>query len=201
MLDKSIEFHSIIMRHPNSKEIVEPSIPKGFSVRFYERGDEKYWALIQTAVQEFDSIDDALECFQHYLHHEEELHRRQIYIVDNEKGVPVATATAWFSEYGGKPIGVVHAFSCLPEYQSLGLGRIAAIYMMKCFHECMPDSEVWLDTQTWSYRAIGIYLELGFIPMKTAVYNEVPNEFQEAVQVLKGKMRADIYQKFIESAK
>lgn len=42
MLDKSIEFHSIIMRHPNTKEIVEPSIPKGFSVRFYEMGDEKY---------------------------------------------------------------------------------------------------------------------------------------------------------------
>lgn len=94
MLDKSIEFHSIIMRHPNTKEIVEPSIPEGFSVRFYERGDEKHWALIQTAVQEFDSIDDALECFQHYLNHEEELYHRQIYIVDNEKEIPVATATA-----------------------------------------------------------------------------------------------------------
>lgn len=201
MLDKSIEFHSIIMKHPNNQEIGDPTIPNGFSVRFYEPGDEKHWAVIQTAVQEFDHVEDALECFQHYLKHEEELRRRQIYMIDNEKGIPVATATAWFSEYGGKPIGVVHAFSCLPEYQSLGLGRIAAIYMMKCFRDCMPDSEVWLDTQTWSYRAIGIYLGLGFIPMKTAVYNEVPNEFQEAVQVLKGRMRPDIYQKFIETAK
>lgn len=61
--------------------------------------------------------------------------------------------------------------------------------------------DVWLDTQTWSYKALGLYLNLGFIPMKNAVYNGVPNEFDAAVAVLKGKMREDKYRIFIERAK
>ena len=84
--------------------------------------------------------------------------------------------------------------------QSRGLGRAAAAHMMQCFHTLMPRCEVWLDTQTWSYKAIGIYLDLGFIPMKTAVLNGVPNEYDAAVQAMKGTMRDDVYRKFTESA-
>lgn len=36
MLDKSIEFHSIIMKNPNYKEPEAVAIPEGFSVRFYQ---------------------------------------------------------------------------------------------------------------------------------------------------------------------
>lgn len=200
MLDKSIEFHSIIMKSRNDEEFGIPAVPTGFSVRFYERGDEKYWAAIQTAVHEFDEYADALECFGHYLAYENELRRRQIYIIDDRKMLPAATATAWFSELDGKEIGVVHALSCLPEYQSLGLGRTAAAYMMKCFHDVMPCSEIWLDTQTWSYKAVGIYMDMGFIPLKTAVYNNVPNEYYDALRVLNGVMREDVYKNFIEKA-
>ena len=201
MLDKSIKFHSIIMKNPNYKEPEAVAIPKGFSVRFYQEGDEKSWALIQNSVLEFNSVQDALDCFNHYLEHEDELKRRQLYVIEEKTGKAVATATAWYSDLNGKPIGVVHALSCLPDYQSLGLGKVAAFYMMKCFYELMPGMDVWLDTQTWSYKALGLYLNLGFIPMKNAVYNEVPNEFDAAVAVLKGKMREDKYRLFIERAK
>ena len=72
--------------------------------------------------------------------------------------------------------------------------------MMYSFYELMPGAEIWLDTQTWSYKAVGIYMDLGFIPMKTATFNEVPNEYDKAVRVLKDKMRPDIYQRFINTA-
>ncbi len=200
MLDKSLEFHSIIMRNKNDSAPKMPAIPEGFSVRFYEKGDEKHWAEIQTAVLEFPTYDDALNCFNHYLDHIDELKRQQIYIVDDKTGKPVATSTAWFGECNGKRIGVVHGLSCLPEYQSLGLGRIAASCMMKSFYDIAPFTEVWLDTQTWSYKAIGIYMDLGFIPMKKETYSDVPNGFDDAVKVMKEKMRPDVYKKFLESA-
>lgn len=64
----------------------------------------------------------------------------------------------------------------------------------------MPGCDVWLDTQTSSYKAIGIYLDLGFVLLKTGTYNEVLNEYEDAVQVLKGKMRDDKYEKFVLNA-
>lgn len=200
MLDRSIEFHSIIMKNPNHSAPVLPEIPDGFSLRFYEKGDENAWAEIQVAVTEFENKEEALKCYDYYWQYMEELKKRQLFIIENATGKAVSTATAWYMEKEGHPIGVVHGFSCLPQYQSKGLGKIAAAYMMDCYDRLMPGCPVWLDTQTWSYKAIGIYMDLGFVPMKKATYSEVPNEFDEAVRVLNGKMREDKLNQFIELA-
>lgn len=200
MLDKSIEFHSIIMRHPNNRVPVLPEIPQGYSIRFYEKGYEQDWADIQVAVLEFPNREEALKCYDYYWQYTNELKKRQLFIINDETGRPVATANAWWTEVNGQKAGVVFGLSCLPEYQSRGLGRIAAAYMMDCFYRLMPGVPVWLDTQTWSYRAIGIYMDMGFVPMKTAAYNEVPNEYEKALRVMKGKMREDKYKQFIELA-
>lgn len=153
-----------------------------------------------TAHFEATYSSEALKCFELYKTNITELKKRQLYIVDKSNGCITATATAWFSEKNNQQIGVVHALSCLPKYQSLGLGKFVAAQMMYCFYDQMPGKEIWLDTQTWSYKAVGIYMDLGFIPMKTATFNEVPNEYDKAVRVLKDKMRPDIYQRFINTA-
>ena len=44
MLDKTVEFHSIIMRHPNDKLPMCPNIPEGFSIR-----EDKYKQFIELA--------------------------------------------------------------------------------------------------------------------------------------------------------
>lgn len=200
MLDRTIEFHSIIMRHPNDVAPTVPDLPQGFSARFYEKGDEVAWADIQVAVTEFPNREEALKCYDYYWQHMEDLKERQIFIIDDATGKPAATATAWYRDDGEQRIGVVHGFSCSPEYQSKGLGRIAASYMMDCYYRLMPGSPVWLDTQTWSYKAVGIYMDLGFVPMKTATYSEVANEYPEAVRVMEGKMREDKFKQFLELA-
>lgn len=61
MLDKSIEFHSIIMKNKNNSIAMVPALPDGFSMRFYKDGDEKHWAKIQTAVLEFETyVEDTV---------------------------------------------------------------------------------------------------------------------------------------------
>ena len=201
MLDRSLEFHTVIMKHPNDRPPAVSALPEGFSERFYEKGDEKAWARLQTAVGEFGSEEDALLAFRHYLPFEEELRKRQIYLIDDRTGTPAASATAWFIQSGDREIGTVHALCCLPEYQSRSLGKAVALRMMSTFYRLMPGREVWLDTQTWSYRAIGLYLDMGFAPMKTAVFNEARNEFAAAASVLREKMRADKYRQFLDMAR
>ena len=73
MLDKTIEFHSIIMRHQNNKPPMLPDIPEGYSIRFYEKGDEQYWADIQVAVLEFSNREEALKCYDYYWQYMDEL--------------------------------------------------------------------------------------------------------------------------------
>ena len=140
MLDKSIPFHQIVMRSGNDRPVAAVAPPAGFSIRLYQPGDENAWAAIQTSVGEFPDREAALECFRHYLAQEEELRRRQVYAVENGTGKPVATATAWFSARDGEPIGVVHALSCLPEYQALGLGKAVASRMMRLFSSLCPGA-------------------------------------------------------------
>lgn len=188
------------MRHPNNIAPVLPKIPQGFSIRFYEKGDEQDWADIQVAVLEFPNQEEALKCYDYYWQYIDELKKRQLFIIDDAIGKPVATANAWWTEVNGEKAGVVFGLSCLPEYQSKGLGRIAAIYMLDCFYRLMPGCPVWLDTQTWSYKAVGIYMDIGFIPMKTATFSEVPNEYSEAALVMKGKMRDDKFKQFLKNA-
>lgn len=72
MLDKTIQFHSIIMRHPNNVAPVLPEIPEGFSIRYYQQGDEQDWADIQVSVGEFSTREEALKCYDYYWQHIDE---------------------------------------------------------------------------------------------------------------------------------
>lgn len=93
MLDKSIPWHSFIMSLEPNEMISQGTLQEGFSVRSYS-GDRDVisWAEIETAVGEFDSLEEAIECHKHYLDYYEELKKRQWFVVD-ENDNAVATCT------------------------------------------------------------------------------------------------------------
>lgn len=199
MLDQSIPFHPIIMKRAYAKAPHPAGLPSGFRLRTYLPGDETAWAEIETAVKEFDSIAAALKCYNSYLSHPEDLKQRQWFAVAPD-GVIAATATAWWMPSPGGRIPVVHALGCRAEFQGKGLGKAVATKMLETFYRLDPGKDVWLDTQTWSYKAIGLYLDLGFTPQKTATYNSAQNEYEQALPILSSKMLPTQYQLFIQNA-
>lgn len=199
MLDKTIPYHSIIMKRPYGKVLKQVNLPDGFTVRNYLPGDENGWAEIETLVLEFEDISQALTCHSHYLSQLEELCKRQWFVIA-PNGVPAATATAWWTQTAKGRVPVVHALGCRPEYQGNGLGKAIAIKMLETFYELEKGEDVWLDTQTWSYQAIGLYLDLGFIPLKEVTYNSVVNEYTQALPALETRMTSKQYRRFIELA-
>ena len=42
-----------------------------------------------------------------------------------------------------------------------------------------------------------MFKDVGFVPMKTAIFSGVPNEYQKAASVMTGKMRDDKYRQFM----
>ena len=199
MLDKSVPFHSIIMKRPYKKALTQVRLPENFTVRTYRPGDEIGWAEIETLVLEFDTVQQALDCHKRYLSNSDELRKRQWFAVSPD-GILAATATAWWITTQKGTIPVVHALGCRPEFQGKGLGKAVAVKMLESFYELEKEKEVWLDTQTWSYKAIGLYLDLGFIPMKKEVYNSAKNEFEQAVPILEKHMKRELFRRFMETA-
>lgn len=199
MLDKSLPYYGLVMMRPYAEPPAPPALPQGFSLRAYRFGDERAWARIETAVGEFDTQDDALRCFSHYLKQPDELQKRQWYVV-NADDVPVATATGWYMENADGHTPVVHALACDPAYQGMGLGRAAAVGMIRALASCEPRKAIWLETQTWSYRAIGLYLSLGFVPLKNGTLGSAQSEYDAVLPILRAHMREDAFRQFLDAA-
>ena len=205
MLDKSIEFKSVIMRieHDKIKVLDDAKLPDGFSFRFFESSsDVKHWGNIEASVLEFDSESDACDFFEvSYLPNLHELQRRCIFIT-NSNGTPIATASAWYADSELGYQASLHWVAVRPEYQGKGLGRSITQKAINVFCSLEPGKPVWLHTQTWSHPAIKLYHSLGFNILKNEllanmntrdgvpkIYN---NDFAEAMQIL-GKVMDSNY--------
>jgi hypothetical protein len=66
-------------------------------------------------------------------------------------------------------------------------------------HESGPD--IWLHTQTWSHKAIGIYLDFGFYALKIERMAHYKNDFLEAADILKDVMPKEAFRIFVGTAK
>lgn len=197
MLDKSLPWHSFIMSLEPSHRMQQVVLPEGYSIRPYEgEQDELAWAKIETAVGEFDSVEEAVQCHKHYLAELEELKKRQWFVVD-EYDRAVATCTVWWS--GEDKVPCIHALSCLPELQGKGLGKAVAIKAISS--TIMEDKRtIWLETQTWSWKAISLYLGIGFVPHRKVSFNETLNEFETAYEVISTKLDENICKRINELA-
>jgi GNAT superfamily N-acetyltransferase len=201
MLDKSIAYKNIIMKieHKKISEIAPPTLPKGYSFRFFKAGDEAHWARITTSVLEFESESKALEYFERmFLPHREELERRLIFVVDG--GLPIATANSWFTDNEDGYKATLHWVSVCPKHQGLGIGKAVSKQALLNFCKLEPNLDIWLHTQTWSHIAVRLYSDLGFRIMKAAKLGTRPSDFKEAIEILKTVMPKDFIDKIVSEA-
>ena len=162
MLDKSLEYRNLLMRRPAGAPIPEAILPPGYSFSLYQPGDETHWARIETAVLEFDDETQASDCVRRdYLDFHGESSRRMLFIRE-PGGLPVATFTAWWQYTGQRRDPWVHWVGVHPEHQSRGLGRAIVAQGVRLMADIEGDRDFYLHTQTWSHRAVGLYLWAGF---------------------------------------
>ena len=92
------------------KDIPQYSLPAGFRIRLFEKGDEENWARIETSVDEFKDEEAALALFEdEFGAHIDEMTERCLFIED-EHGEAIATTTAWYGDLDdyGKGVGRIH---------------------------------------------------------------------------------------------
>ncbi len=192
MLDKSIPYLNIIMKRNKGTPVPEVALPNGYEFSFFSKDDEYSWAEIETSVGEFDSVPEALAYFQkEYLPQLKELERRLIFI-QTKSGEKVATATIWWDHMEGRRIPTLHWIGVRPEHQGLNLGKAVVFEVVNRMLQIDGDVDLFLHTQTWSYKAIGIYLQAGFDFVKSDAIDGYKNDYEKALPLLKEKMNERI---------
>ena len=202
--DRSLPRKSItLVTTPEEIErAADPVLPEGYYFRLYKPGDDVEWARLMTIVEEFESEDKGLEYFRKRFvaDEEEELKRRQVYICAPD-GTPVATSMAWYFEEDGVRYGRLHWVCTDPSHQNKGLGRAVVTWSMKRIADLEPGLNVYLDTQTWSHKALGLYMRLGFHPVRdTHPVLKSANEYSIAGEILKDVLPEETYRMYIESS-
>ena len=169
------------MRRANLDNLPEFALPSGFSLRWYQPGDEEHWLRIHLAADHFNEITP--ELFQKQFGVEAErgiysasapapasgiksalLRERQCYLL-SPTGEVIGTGTAWFNDnFEGGRWGRVHWMAVLPEFQGRGLGKSLLSAICRRLRE-LGHERAYLTTSTARVAAIGLYLRFGFEPL------------------------------------
>jgi ribosomal protein S18 acetylase RimI-like enzyme len=190
LLDKTVPYYNIIMKRRAGSPIPQPKLPSGFSFTPFSEGKEKQWATIETSVGEFNDSNEALEYFQkEYMEYSEELQKRLI-MVQNQDGDCIATVTAWWNYSKENRYPSLHWLLVKPEYQGIGLGKALIYKCLQIFDQTEGNKDVYLHTQTWSYKAVGLYLNTGFELLKTESFANYINEYEKAEPILRDRLKA-----------
>ena len=188
MTDRSIPFYNVILRC-DSYTVKDIVLPDGFSIVPYRDGYEKGWAKLEHAILDFDSEQEAERYFvSTYL---ADLERRSgiLFLLDPE-GEIAGTCTAWKDPRGDSLVSSLHWLAVEEKYQGRGLGRALCLAVMNVFAE-QNGMPVYIHTQPWSWKAILLYLSVGFRLRKTDTFSGYENQYEPAMETLQKVVNKD----------
>ena len=173
----------LTMVQENLNNNPEHALPVGYSVRWYQPGDERAWLAIHTAADTHNQITSELYA-RAFCSAEDLLNERQCFLLDANSRA-IGTATAWFpeSEWGipkpgsgqGNEVftisdfkraswGRVHWVAVVPEQQGRGLAKPLMTVICRRLRE-LGHTRAYLTTSSVRIAAINLYRAFGFVPM------------------------------------
>lgn len=197
MLDRSIPFYNTILRCDDyqPKDIF---LPQGYSIVPYKVGYEKEWARLEFSIGDFDSLSEAESYFiSTYTHDNDRLFQNVRFLL-NENNEVIGSCIAWQDKRKDAYVSSLHWLIVDPKYQGLGFGRALCCDIMNIFAEqnALP---IYLHTQPWSWKAILLYLSMGFKLQSTDTFAQYTNEYEKAIKTLKNIVSDEQFKVLIES--
>lgn len=169
--DKRIKHYELLLE--KDIDIVEEyPLPAGYHFEFYKSGDRDSWIEIEQSAKEFSDYDEGLAAWnRYYSGKEDELLNRMVFVV-NESGEKVATATAFYDINGKDQSGSawLHWVAVKREYQGKGLSKPLIVYTLGIM-KTLGYTHAKIPTQTNTWLAVKIYLDLGFKPIRKNAVN------------------------------
>ena len=163
-VEKTLEYHELLMVCNDLTNIKEAKLPGGFSFVFWNKDetDEDCWCDIHIKSGEFTAVAYAHSIFEEFYHSfKNELNKRCFFII-NDKGEKVATAAVSPTNEHGYNC-VVDWLAITKEYQGKGLAKPLIAKTLQ-LAKGLGYNKILLHTQTHSWLAAKLYLDLGFTP-------------------------------------
>ena len=163
--DERIRYYELLLER-DLEEIPQLELPEGYRFVFYKPGDRDAWIDIEKTAKEFTSYEQGLDSWNKYFEtRQEELPVRMVFI-ENPKGEKVATATAFYDIYGRDKSGAgwLHWVAVRREFQGKGLAKPLIAYVLNVMRK-LGYRHAKIPTQTNTWLACKIYLDLGFLPL------------------------------------
>ena len=102
----------------------------------------------------------------------------------NEDNLIVGSCIAWQDKRKESIVSSLHWLVVDEEYHGRGLGKALCCATMNIFKE-QKNLPVYIHTQPWSWKAIFLYLSIGFKLQKTDTFSHYENEYHKAMTALK----------------
>lgn len=163
--DERIRYYELLLER-DLEQIPQIELPEGYRFVFYKQGDRDTWIDIEKSAKEFVSYEQGLASWnKYYENRQEELPVRMVFI-ENSAGEKVATATAFYDIFGQDKSGDgwLHWVAVRREYQRRGLSKPLIVYALNVMRE-LGYKHAKIPTQTNTWLACKIYLDLGFMPL------------------------------------
>ena len=92
----------------------------------------------------------------------------------------MGSCIAWQDMRGISSVSSLHWLVVDERYQKIGLGRALCTSVMNIYAE-RQGLPVYIHTQPWSWKAILLYISLGFKLQKTDTFSHYENEYEKAM--------------------
>jgi len=161
-MDVTRDYIDVRMTRENLDDVPDCPLPAGYSIRWYQPGDEVLWLRIQSLADKYNKVTPDL--FQEEFGTDTRvLSERQCFLYDGDNNA-IGTASAWFDDQEGESLGRVHWVAIIPQYQGKGLAKplLAAVCNRL---KSLGHNKTYLTTQTCRLPAINLYAKFVFAPV------------------------------------
>ena len=198
MVDRSIPYYNLILKC-NEICTMPVLLPEGYSFKMYDVGGEKHWAKLEHEIGDFSSVEEAEMYFKtNYCNRIDELKNRCVFVVD-ACGDVVGACIAWHDFKGNDTVASLHWLVVSPEHQGKHIGLALCQKVMDIFKK-HDETPVYIHTQPWSYKAILLYIKLGFKIQKTETFSHYENQYKKAIKTLEKLLSENQFNQIILSS-
>jgi GNAT superfamily N-acetyltransferase len=156
------EYSSVSMTRENLEDIPQFPVPPGFSIRWFQEGDEVTWHEIQSMSERY--LEVAPDLFWKEFGSETSILGERLFFLYDSRQRPIGTATAWFDKsYRGIPHGRVGWLAIVPEMRGKGLSKPLMTILCNRLRK-LGHQKTYLTTSTVRFPAIRLYSIFGFVP-------------------------------------
>ena len=170
--DTRIRYVQLLLERKGLQELPSDQLPPGYQFVFYAPGDRDAWIEIEQSAKEFDTYAQGLQAWETYFGGQDDLLKGRMVFVETQDGEKIATASAWYDVTGRDFSGAcwLHWVAVKRCHQGRGLSKPLIAHVLRLMRSLGYD-HVKIPTQTCTWLACRIYLDLGFRPIPENAVN------------------------------